>query len=173
MDDLPTFRFFPDPIREKAFEPGRVVCGCCGKQREWSTTRMYSAAQDEEPICPWCVADGSAVAKWGGWFNNVDPAIGAEAEEIRSRTPRFETWQDFEWLTCCGRPCIYVGEADAEGYAERFAAVAAELLASDEFEWSEPGRKEYLLTAERGDSPAVYVFQCQVCSRLRWRLDSC
>jgi hypothetical protein len=79
---IPTFRYHPDPFGSKVFykgEPHR--CDCCGKETEvWYESPFYSL-QDVECLCPQCIADGSAAAKFNGEFQdsaNVDPVSDPE-----------------------------------------------------------------------------------------------
>ena len=175
MDALPEFPLFPDPLAEGVIVESDQRCAICGRARG----ALYAASQyidsrewDEAPICPWCIADGSAGAL-GIKFNDatIYPAspdtpqmTPADRELVETRTPGFVTWQDNRWLMCCGRACTYLGEADAGDLRGRFAAAVPSLLAEGGWPAQKPDR--FLDAVRRGGSPAAYIFQCRACSAM-------
>jgi uncharacterized protein CbrC (UPF0167 family) len=72
-------------------------------------------------VCPWCIADGSAHAKWDAEFTDRG-AIGGMGhwcevpqevrEEVAFRTPGISTIQEARWWTHCGDAAEFVGIDD-------------------------------------------------------------
>ena len=78
-EPLPTFRYYPDPVSDATLVASDARCSACGHARSWiATSILYSADKpDDARFCPWCIADGSAVSRFGGTFNEL--ALGATA----------------------------------------------------------------------------------------------
>ena len=181
MQDLPVFPLFPDPIREKVFEPSREPCAVCGQARGTLYTGPQYGVGGRINVCPWCIADGSA-GKKGRSFNDelrffdssLKPLVPADdAVLVNFRTPGYTTWQGNQWLHCCGRAAIYLGEADTEDLRGRWASAVPSLWNDAKPGWAEKDKDGFIDRIERGGSPAVYVFKCQVCSKLQayWDCD--
>jgi uncharacterized protein CbrC (UPF0167 family) len=103
------------------------------------------------------------------WIGDL-ASMAATAEAARDRelveqcTPGFTTWQDYEWLVCCGRACRYVGEAESEDLRGRWQSAVPTLFEGQNLK---PERAEEIVDAiTKGESPCAYIFQCQVCARL-------
>ncbi len=174
MEPLPQFPLFRDPVGEESFERSDVVCACCERGRGWvHTCGMFGPGDLDRPICPWCIADGSAAAKFEGSFNDgtIYPAFKetpqlskADRELVENRTPGFVTNQGVKWQMCCGRACVYIGEATAADLTGRWKSAVPSILRDCEG-WSEEQKAE--LIASIGIDPAAYVFECQVCGGLK------
>lgn len=181
MQNLPMFPLFPDPVREKVFESTREPCAVCGQARGTLYTGPQYAVGGRIKVCPWCIADGSA-AKQGRSFNDgsiyshddsIPQLSAADRDLVEHRTPGFTTWQENHWMACCGRAAIYVGEADAEDLRGRWASAVPSLWNDAQPGWAEKDKAGFIDRVERGESPAVYVFKCQVCAKLQayWDCD--
>jgi uncharacterized protein CbrC (UPF0167 family) len=180
VDDLPRFPYFADPAAEGILKRRADPCPCCGLARGWIYTGpIYGAAGHPKFVCPWCIADGSAAAKFGCVFNDAGylgrprPPVGPdirlppdEQQAIERRTPGFTTWQGNHWMDCCGHACIYLGEASAEDLAGRWAAAVPSIL-EELTEWIEDRRAKLIRGIRKGGGPCAYVFQCQRCRGLR------
>jgi uncharacterized protein CbrC (UPF0167 family) len=172
MDPLPTFPLFPDPPRENIFKLSAEPCSVCGKVRGMLYTVSVNGSNRRTPCCPWCIADGSAAAT-GMTFNEDIECSSDEYERLSSedkalvfeRTPGYVTWQGNHWLVCCGKPCIYLGEADSPDLEGRWADVipTLELLNT----WTKDQVDQFVKNVTKGQSPCVYVFQCQLCRKLK------
>jgi len=96
--DLPVFRYHPDPIASGSVVASDAQCACCGARRGFIYTGPVYCEDDlDEALCPWCIADGSAHAKFdasfadaNGFSEKVAPAV---VDEIVHRTPGFNAWQ--------------------------------------------------------------------------------
>ena len=182
MEPLPVFPIFPDPVREGVIEQSTAVCDVCGLARGL----MYkgpqyspSTATDDLQICPWCIGDGSAAA-CGVTFNDSTiypafhstPQMNAEDRDlVEHRTPGFTTWQGNHWLICCGRACVYLGEADAADLRGRWAGAVPSMF--DGLDLPQQQADYIVKKIRRGADPCAYVFQCHVCGGLRayWDCD--
>lgn len=117
---LPPFKYHRDPLRTGALEARAVTCACCGRRREFVyVAPVYSERDLHESLCPWCIADGSAAAKFGASFSDDHPLCRAGVppsvvEEVSQRTPGYSSWQQEEWLTHCDDACEFHGDATVE-----------------------------------------------------------
>lgn len=180
MEPLPLFPLFPDPIRENVIKASNATCVLCGDARGLMYVGPCYGREtpDEGSICPWCIASGAAESR--GWeFNDAViypsrpgvPQLNAEDSAlVQFRTPGFTTWQGNHWLMCCGRACIYVGEADARDLKGRWAGAVPSLF--EDLKWSEARKSEFIQGICREGSPAAYIFQCQVCESFRGYWDA-
>lgn len=190
-EELPRFRYYPDPVGGGSVEESAAVCGCCGRARGWIAAAAVYVDGTPRRVCPWCIADGSAELLWDAHFNGIHvpdgepqavivvapdgtaaaagpaapdglPAPPGVLHEIARRTPSFQAWQEPEWMFHCGDACAFLGEVWG----------AALLEEGDE------GKIAAVLAAleevggwERGDldgigpggQPAVYLFRCLRC----------
>ena len=101
-DTLPTYEYFPDPLRNGCIVEKQSSCLCCNRQRSFMYVGPIYATEDIEEVCPWCIADGKAVSKWLAGFNDVYLASNEVPKDIVKtidrRTPGYETWQGNKWL---------------------------------------------------------------------------
>jgi uncharacterized protein CbrC (UPF0167 family) len=184
MEELPAFPLFRDPVGQESFEESDVECEACGRARGWVyTCGMYGPGDLDRSLCPWCIADGSAAAKFGLSFNDAtiypclegSPQLPKDDQRmVETRTPGFTTWQDNGWRMCCGRACVYIGEAQEGDLMEggRWAAAAPDIVSSVE-DWPEDERAELLDSFGVEGSPAAYIFECGQCGALKgfWDCD--
>jgi uncharacterized protein len=168
---LPYFRYHPDPISSGSLRPSDAECACCGHRRGFVYTGpTYCEADIEEELCPWCIADGSAHAKFDASF--CDPAgfpdeIPPETVvEIAYRTPGFNAWQQERWLTCCGDAAAFLEPAGYTIIRERYPRLEGTLMMFivHELRISGAAATSFLRGLDRDYSPTAYVFACRHCN---------
>lgn len=122
VDQLPKFKYHPDPIKTGSIERSKNICESCGRKTGYVYTgTVFSEKELEEGICPWCIADGSAHKKFSATFNNCDwypvpnkvwKGIKPEIiEEVENRTPGFSSWQGERWWAHCDDAAEFLGHA--------------------------------------------------------------
>ncbi len=173
-DPLPTFRYHPDPLATGSVVRSDAACRCCRRARGYVYAGpVYADAALDDALCPWCIADGSAAARFGAEF--VDPeGVGdhgawepvppAVVVEVSQRTPGFSGWQQERWWTHCGDAAQYLGAAGARELASEWAdalpAIRADAGLADA-DWD-----DYRAALDRVRAPTAYVFRCRHCGRL-------
>jgi uncharacterized protein CbrC (UPF0167 family) len=173
-EPLPSFRYHPDPVATGSVELSDKECVCCAQARGYIYTGpVYSEADHEDDICPWCIADGSANQKLDVQFTDADGIGGyglwddvptPVAEEVAYRTPGFTGWQQEKWVTCCKDAACFMGRA---GYKDLLAlganAIEAIRVESDleGDEW-----EAYFKGLDKDDQPTAYLFRCLHCQKL-------
>ncbi|NNE86184.1 MAG: hypothetical protein HKN28_19640 [Alphaproteobacteria bacterium] len=160
---LPTFTYFPDPVGNGCIVRKSAICHCCGEARNYMYTGPVHAIEEVEEVCPWCIADGSAAAKWSCSFSdmyNVPDGIPKDvADEIEKRTPGFATWQGNTWLYSETDAMVFVGEVHGErlvdeGNQDKIDA-CMKTLGGMTFD----RMIEHLKDVVPGGEPAIYLFQ--------------
>jgi uncharacterized protein CbrC (UPF0167 family) len=120
------------------------------------------AVETVEEVCPWCIADGSAAAKWDASFNDLYDAPETVPKHvidtISSRTPGYQTWQGNGWIFCKEDAHLFVGEVSgtellAEKNDGKIGACRKALA-----EWG-IGEGFDLAEIAVGGQPAIYLFQ--------------
>jgi uncharacterized protein len=112
---LPHFKYHPDPVGNGLVTGSDKICACCSQARGFIYRGpVYSVHDLGESICPWCIADGTAAAKFGATFTDEDQFLNAGldaaiVETIAQRTPGYIGWQQETWLTHCDDACAYLG----------------------------------------------------------------
>jgi uncharacterized protein CbrC (UPF0167 family) len=170
---IPTFKYHPDPIATGSISRSDAKCICCDRQRGFIYAGpVYSVKKLSECICPWCIVDGSAHAKFDAEFTDAAGVGGYSRtkklpqsiiEEVAYRTPGFSGWQQERWLACCGDAAAFVGHAGCAELQIQFAD-AVESIRLD----SEMGSDhwQHLFSALNKDgSPTAYIFRCLHCSK--------
>lgn len=173
---LPDFPYFADPLADGCFEARPTLCEVCGQQREWAYVRGIYAEDEPESLCPWCVADGRAAAKFDGTFQDVDFSDTASAESVSAvltRTPRIAMWNPIHWPDHCGECCTYLGTltpSEQPGIAsqESIRREAAEIARSISQTWT---ADDALDCAEQG-TLTLHLFQCRTCQTYALSPDS-
>ena len=179
-EELPDFRYHPDPVGTESIQPSNDHCRCCERPRGFIYVGpVYADDNLEDTLCPWCIADGSAHQKYDAAFTDAagvglgwEPVPTRVVEEVSFRTPGFAGWQQERWVTHCGDASAYLGQADgtdlAGKWAEAVPAIRTDTKMSDE-EW------DALFTSlSKGPtgSPTAYVFRCVHCGALSGYWDS-
>ncbi len=174
-ENLPTFKYHPDPVGTGSIQPSDDECVCCGRVRGFVYTGpVYAEEELVDCLCPWCIADGTAhqkfdaefvdsegVGDFGSW-PRVDAAVVAE---VATRTPGFSGWQQERWWTHCGDAAEFLGRAGA-AEVERHGAVAKDHLRTD-LGW-EPGKlfDDYVQALDAEGQPTAYLFRCRRCGEV-------
>jgi len=75
---LPVFRYHPDPVATGAIVRSDVACACCGEATGFAYDGPWYATHDPDGvICPWCIADGRAAARFDAEFTGFDRLASA------------------------------------------------------------------------------------------------
>ncbi len=64
--DLPVFKYNPNALELGIIEEDETHCPVCEKKRNYVYRGSFYSEEEVEGICPWCIADGSAAAKFDG-----------------------------------------------------------------------------------------------------------
>lgn len=167
---LPSFAYHPDPVATGAIERRPVSCRCCGQDREWVYAVAPYAVDDlRDALCPWCVADGSAAARFDASFTDLgDTDLPADlpdhvVDEIVHRTPGFSAWQQERWLFHCDDGCAFLGAVGWDDLARHPDAVAAVLL--DVASWGLVGEdaEAFVGSLDVDGASTAYLFRCRHC----------
>ena len=161
-EPLPAFRHYIDPVEDTTFlRDEDAVCDACGRARGWIAQCMFfSDSVDDLTICPWCIADGTATRRFGGFFNTVDPAIPPErAAIVALRTPALNTCDEWDWPGHCDYPAVYVDE-DIDRIKRLPDAVESISEFSRRVHGYDDEACDELLENEWLD---VYLFRCCIC----------
>jgi uncharacterized protein len=176
MSTLPFFRYHPDPLASGAIEPSELACECCGQSRGFVYRGSIYSRHRLETICPWCIADGAAHAKFDAGFSdevglsiaNIAPHI---IDEIVHRTPGYLCWQDEVWLTHCNDACEFRGNASIEDVSNASEASKEWWLAENrefDLDWD-----SCIGDYEPGHGMGVYKFVCRHCGLVLFGWDAC
>ncbi len=167
-EPLPDFTFYPGATADGRVHASDRACAACGRARGWiSDALLYSENKpDDTHFCPWCIADGTAVSRFGGSFNELEAGVANEqaARTVTERTPNFETWQDWSWPVHCGLPGVYRGQPSGAELRAQPEALAVFLADLSEYRW---GRDEAYVAEfvdGLGGSQVAYLFECPSCN---------
>lgn len=165
---LPVFRYHPDPLGTGSVERDPSACDACGEVRGYVYRGPIFAIDEVGTICPWCIADGSAAARFDATFTDIGFGVPPDVpsvvtETVASRTPGFYGWQQEHWLYHCGDAGAFLGRAGrAEIHADSdaYSAVAAEPMRKG----IPPGSiAAYMSALSTSASPTAYIFRCLHC----------
>ncbi len=175
----------PNAYRLQVFEEVAGVCDVCEIPRQYRYTGLFYSQAEVNYICPWCVANGDAAAKFSGRFNdemgiegtdlgaenadgvvNVTWAISdADITQVCEQTPSYQSWQQAKWLVCCGKPCVFIDHADSAMLAPIWHEIEADVM-------SNGIPVDWVKTHLRVDGDfAGYLFQCVDCGKYRLHID--
>lgn len=170
---LPHFQYHPDPIATGSIECSNAKCECCDQSRGYIYTGHAFAIDEVGNLCPWCIADGSAHAKYDasftdengiGDYGSWDAVPKDVVDEIAYRTPGFCGWQQERWWTHCGNAAEYLGRAghaEAVKAGDDFLTIIRNEIGYDEgTDWD-----EFLSSLDKEGSPTAYLFRCKVCGK--------
>ena len=180
---LPVFRYYADPFESGVMRTSGETCQCCGQATGYIYGGSFYAIGDESHFCPWCIADGSAAAKFDGEFNDaagVGVGMGEVElpmriiEEVSQRTPSFFSWQQERWWAHCNDAGRFLGEiehvdrallaSEPAGDFMRETCDDAHLDAGEGWQW-------LLDTPSRERGFAVFVFGCLHCGKVGGYVD--
>ncbi len=169
---LPIFKYHLDPIRSKVIETSDTQCKCCGISRGWIYTGpVYAEQEFYEQLCPWCIADGNANAKFDASFvddigigsgDGWDSVPQSVVDEITKQTPSFAGLQQEQWWTHCGDAAQFVDYAGHDELIE-FGTECIEIMKRY---WDLESEEDWELMFEamkKNCSPVAYVFRCLKC----------
>ncbi|MEN3358610.1 MAG: uncharacterized protein V7637_2592 [Mycobacteriales bacterium] len=176
---VPYFRYHPDPVGTGNVVARDIVCGVCQRARTHAYIGPYVSPdfhyENEDPLCPWCIADGSAAREWQASFTapaylSGEARAGMPAErlaELEFRTPSFRCLQQDRWLDHHGEADEYLGEVGADEFLRlpAEAQVAVRAAAGDAPDRPLADDDTVLTLRADGDGPAVYLFRCLHCGR--------
>ncbi len=97
-EQLPEFPYHPDPVATGCVEKSDATCLSCEQARGLIYTGpVYAVEELVDCLCPWCIADGSAAARFDAAFTDHLPVYGNVSEAVvaavTTRTPGFSGWQ--------------------------------------------------------------------------------
>ncbi|MEU7162445.1 CbrC family protein [Streptomyces chrestomyceticus] len=167
-EQLPDFPYHPDPLATGSVIASDAVCIRCNRDRGYLYTGpVYTEADVDDGVCPWCIADGSAARQYDAQFTGgpSDDIPDATWETLSTRTPGYSTWQgDGDWLVHCGDGAAFLGPVGARelaGYPD-----AVEALRQETAGWggSADDVERYLAALDKDGWATAYLFRCRSCS---------
>lgn len=172
--ELPHFRYHPDPLATGSIKESDAICPCCGEARGFAYSGTFYSTEDVSNLCPWCIASGAAIKKFGGSF--IDAGLeGLPAEvvnEVSAHTPAFSSWQDSQWWQHCGDAGAFVGYSGEVELSHSQIEELIEELQTSGYGLSANEWREYFREVQPNSSLAVYVFRCLHCGRTGGYADS-
>lgn len=176
-EPLPAFRFHPDPVHSGSVERSPATCRVCARARGFVYTGpTYGDVDLTGAACPWCIADGSAHARFGVTFHELElpaDAAPADVDELEQRTPGFATFNPFVWPVCCGAPAAYVEPAGIAEIRARHRELEGALMGTIVHELGVSGGAAHRLleSLSRDAEPCAHVFACGACGTRFARVD--
>jgi uncharacterized protein CbrC (UPF0167 family) len=174
--ELPKFRYHPDPVATGAVEESDETCIRCVEARGYVYAGPVAIDDEEgdepEPLCPWCIADGSAAEEYNCEFTDSAPLADLKPsilEEVAKRTPGYVSWQENEWQVCCDDACAYHGDA-TKAEVEALAGEDLEELLED-LEWEPDEWTAFVAAYEPGGALSVHKFVCLHCKDAQYVYD--
>jgi len=172
--DLPHFTYHPDPLGTGSVVASDASCRVCGRARGYIYAGSPYAEEDlEDAICPWCIADGSAAARFDAEFVDAAgigddgswaPVPAAVVEEVSRRTPGFIGWQQERWWTHCADAAEFLGRAGRHELEVRWPQAIEAIRHEIGYEGEEWDR--YFAALDVEGSPTAYIFRCRHCGAL-------
>ena len=177
--NLPIFRYHPDPLHSGSVVASTEACDGCGQRRGHLYSGPVYSEHDAEPrLCPWCIADGTAHAKLGATFVDVEAFTGEVsptiAAEICERTPGHACWQGERWPVCCDDATAFIMSFGApELHAEQRELVGA-LMSHivHELQISGGAATRVMASLDRDAGPTGHLFRCLHCDQPWFHIDS-
>lgn len=168
--ELPHFRYHPDPIGTGAIVAAEVTCLSCGQDRPYTYAGPVFAVDElDRALCPWCIADGTAAARFDAQFTDVfwavpDDVSEAATDEVLRRTPGFVGWQQERCLHHCGDAAAFLGAVGAAELAN--FPDALDSLREEGRDLQSPAEQveQYLALLDKNGQLTAYLFRCQVCA---------
>ncbi len=168
---FPSFPYHPDPRGTGVIVESDADCLACGQFRGFIYRGpVYSAHEEElaDGLCPWCIADGTAAARFGAHFTDVGWGVPGDVpqpviEEIATRTPGFMGWQSEHWLYHCADGAAFLGPAgrrELEAYPDALETLRHE---HDEYGLSSAEVEEFLDGLDKDGDHTAYLFACRHC----------
>ncbi|MBL8179807.1 MAG: CbrC family protein [Bryobacterales bacterium] len=175
---LPRFRYHPDPLRSGSVGESPGACRCCGQTRGYIYRGpVYSDYDLDDSLCPWCIADGSAAARFDASFVDEEglstDASDALHDELLLRTPGYNSWQNEVWPMCCSDATAFIAPAGLTELRRDFPDWEEGLRNHILFAMKIPSRAatNLLESLHRDVGPTAYLFECLHCSRRHFHID--
>lgn len=175
---LPTFRYHPDPLASGSIVGSDVECRRCRQSRGYIYTGpVYSEADLDDGLCPWCIADGSAHREFDASFVDSEafaPNVpGPVVAEVSERTPGYNTWQSEEWPACCNDATAFLAPAGISEIRKTYRELEGSVLSHIIYNMSiSGGAATRLLESLNIDAgPTAYLFQCLACGEHQFHID--
>jgi uncharacterized protein len=115
--DLPIFPYHRDPIASGSVIESELSCECCAKARGVIYSGNIYTSKKVLTLCPWCIADGSAAAKYKAQFFDADfcdddlNRVELPLEQhlaVFGKTIGFATFNPIGWWVHCAQPTEYI-----------------------------------------------------------------
>lgn len=181
-NELPSFKYHPDPIKTEMIKKSDTECLCCNKIRGFIYVGpIYSSRDDlDNALCPWCIADGTASKKYDTFFGRPSDYTLSKSiiDEIKSRTPGFHSWQQEAWFVHCNDACEYHGLATAK-YLRDSITPSQKMRILQELEMDEKEWSDLISTIPKDnedcvlDSPELHIFICSHCAQTFYQMSYC
>ena len=168
---FPDFPYHPDPRATGSIAESRARCKACGASRGYIYAGPVYAIEDfEEAFCPWCIADGSAAARFDAEFTDVgvgvpDDVPDETVQQIAFRTPGYSAWQQEHWLYHCGDGAAFLGRVGSAELVQYPDAIDALRHEHDEYGWPVQQVEEHLAALDKDGESTAYLFRCRHCGQ--------
>ncbi|MEU3355203.1 CbrC family protein [Streptomyces sp. NPDC037389] len=167
-DALPDFPYHPDPLATASVVVSKTACACCGQERGYAYTGpVYAVEKPDGRLCPWCIADGTAAARYEAHFSGDVEGDDVPREvllAIAERTPGFTGWQDERWLLHCGDGAAFLGRVGAVELADHPDALESLRQGVSHWGWSADQIDHFLGSLDKDGQPTAYLFRCRTCA---------
>lgn len=173
---LPPFPYHPSPLATGAIVASTEACAVCAKVRGFVYAGpIYREGDEDERVCPWCIANGSAAERLDATFVDAHPLLeqglaAAIVDEVTQRTPGYVSWQEAYWLAHCDDACEFHGDASASDLHSASSEERARFLSETGLD--EEGWENLVSEYEPGGDIAFYKFVCRHCRVVRLGWDS-
>jgi uncharacterized protein CbrC (UPF0167 family) len=175
---LPAFRYHLDPLGSGSVVSSMAECRCCRRRRGYVYTGpVYSDAELDDALCPWCIADGSAHREFGATFVDgeafprelPEPVVA----EISQRTPGYDTWQREQWPACCDDATAFLTPAGIADIRKGYRELEGNLLGHIVYNMAIPASVAIRLleSLNRDTGPTAYLFRCLGCGDHHFHID--
>ncbi|MEU4149879.1 CbrC family protein [Streptomyces sp. NPDC026659] len=119
-------------------------------------------------LCPWCIADGSAAARYDAHF--IGDPVGDDVPlevvmAVDACTPGFSSWQDPRWFFHCGDGAAFMGAAGAAELAAFPEAREGLRGEAGAWGWSAEDVDSRLGALDKDGQPTGYLFKCRTCGQ--------
>lgn len=168
-EQIPIFRYHPDPVSTGSVVSDEVRCYVCGLARGLIYAGPLTDENDDEVhVCPWCIADGTAAVRLDVEFTMIsmrdgEGVHGDVLSTISARTPGFVGWQQERWLFHCSDGAAFLGPVGADVLRQHADAMEAIEEECRESGWSEVDARTYIDSIAHDSSPTAYMFRCLRC----------
>jgi uncharacterized protein len=174
-ENLPFFKYHPNPIETGNVIASEDICLCCNQKRGYIYQSSIYTPQDlDGSVCPWCIANGSAAKKFEATFSDdyilVESGISDDIiEEVTKRTPSYISWQQEVWLIHCKDVCEFHGDAEEKETKNLDTDTIRTFCFENEIkdEVGDLTLKNY----QKGGNPAIYKFVCRHCNEVKLYFD--